>query len=55
MAISSAYVRDRTEKSDAKVENLICFPANNFSSFVDWRVAAPGHAHFRGLFFVTDT
>jgi hypothetical protein len=48
-------VRERTEQSDAKANNLIFSPANNFSSFIDWRVPASGYAHFRGLFFVTDT
>jgi hypothetical protein len=55
IAIPPAYVRKRTEQSDAKANDLISSPANNFSSFIDWRVPAPGYAHFRGLFFATGT
>jgi hypothetical protein len=54
-AIPPAYVRKRTEQSDAKGNDPISSPANNFSSFIDWRVPASGYAHFRGLFFVADT
>jgi hypothetical protein len=55
MAISTLYVRQRTEQSDARAHDLISSPANNFSSFIDWRVPAPGYAHFRGLLFLSDT
>jgi hypothetical protein len=50
MASSPAYVRERTEKSDAKADNLMCSAANNFLSFIEWRVAVHGYAYFRELF-----
>jgi hypothetical protein len=54
MTIPAAYVRERTEQSDAKADNLISSPANNFSSFIDWRVPASGYA-FPGAVFLTGT
>jgi hypothetical protein len=54
MAIAPAYVRERTAQSDASADNLTASPADNFSSFIDWRAPAPGYAHFLGLFFVAD-
>jgi hypothetical protein len=35
--------------------NLVSYSANRFSSsFIVWRIPAPGYAHFRGLFFCAD-
>jgi len=41
---------------DSTWDNLIFSPAKrSSSSFIVWRIPAPGYAHFRGLPFLPDT
>jgi hypothetical protein len=54
LSIFIPYVRQRTEQSDATANNSISSPASGFpSSFIVWRIPAPGYAYFRGLFLTS--